>query len=252
MTDFEPFDDDLAIALQRRAPAIGTAELDTAGAHGAVLARSRGIRRRRAGIAGGATLAVVIAGGILLLNGNADDTLAPATEPSTSIAPETSAVPSTSSVPMTSLGPDTSTRDTAAPAPTPPSSPVTTARETPVVTMSAATVAAGQPPTSAGEQSAGSSSSSTSSSSSSSSSTSSTIAAQGPAPFTKTYDSSGGSITVSWNGSSLSLDSVNPAAGYTAEIEDNAATRIRVRFRGPGDSRIEVRFENGQVTSRID
>jgi hypothetical protein len=250
MTDFEPFDDDLATALQRRAPAIGTAELDTAGAHGAVLARARGIRRRRAGIAGGATLAVVIAGGILLLNGNADDTLAPATEPSTSIAPETSAVPSTSSAPMTSLGPDTSTRDTAAPAPTPPSSPVTTARETTVVTMPAATVAAGQPPASAGGQSAGSSSSSTSSSSSSSSSTSSTVA--GPAPFTKTYDSSGGSITVSWNGSSLSLDSVNPGAGYTGEIEDNAAARIRVRFRGPGDSRIEVRFENGQVTSRID
>ena len=79
MTDFEPFDDDLAIALQRRAPAIGTAGLGTAGAHDAVLARARGIRRRRAAIAGGATLAAVIAGGVLLLNGNADDTLAPAT-----------------------------------------------------------------------------------------------------------------------------------------------------------------------------
>ena len=88
--------------------------------------------------------------------------------------------------------------------------------------------------------------------STSSSSTSSTVATQGPAPFTETYDSSGGSITVSWNGSALSLDAVNPAAGHTAEIEDNTATRIRVRFRGPAESRIEMRFENGQVTERID
>jgi hypothetical protein len=78
------------------------------------------------------------------------------------------------------------------------------------------------------------------------------VATQGPAPFTKTYNASGGSITVSWNGSALSLDSVNEAAGYTAEIEDNSSTRVRVRFVGPADSRIEIRFENGDVTERID
>ena len=57
MTDFGPFDDDLAVALQRRAPQIDAAGIGTASAHDAVLARARGIRRRRGGIAGAATLA---------------------------------------------------------------------------------------------------------------------------------------------------------------------------------------------------
>ena len=57
---------------------------------------------------------------------------------------------------------------------------------------------------------------------------------------------------MTWNGSALSLDAVNPADGHTAEIEDETATRVRVRFRGPAESRIEVRVENGQVTERID
>jgi hypothetical protein len=247
MTDFEPFDDDLAVALQRRAPQIDAAGISTASAHDAVLARARGIRRRRAGIAGGATLAAVIAGGVLLLNGNADDTLAPATEPSTSLAPETSPAP-----PSTSLAPDTSIRESVPPVSTTETTPITTMPETSLSTMPAATVDAQPPPSIGGQSASSSSSSSTSSSSSSSSSTSSTIASQGPAPFTKTYASSGGSITVSWDGSALSLDSVNPAAGHTAEIEDDTAARVRVRFLGPAESRIEIRFENGQVTERID
>jgi len=45
---------------------------------------------------------------------------------------------------------------------------------------------------------------------------------------------------------------VEPAADHTAEIEDNSATRVRVRFRGPAESRIEIRYEGGQVTQRID
>jgi hypothetical protein len=57
---------------------------------------------------------------------------------------------------------------------------------------------------------------------------------------------------VTWNGTALSLDAVNPAAGETSEIEDNTATRVRVRFRGAIDSRIEIRYENGEVTRQID
>jgi hypothetical protein len=245
MTDFEPFDDDLANALQRRAPDVDMAGIGAASAHSAVLARARGIRRRRAGIAGGATLAAFIAGGVLLLSGNGDDTLAPATEPSTSTAPETSApaTPSTSVAPTsTATPPSTAMPPSTGVAPT---ETVTTAP--PVVTVPETvpgTSVGVQPPVSVGEQS--------SSSSTSSSSTSSTVATQGPAPSTKTYNSSGGSITVSWNGSALSLDSVNAATGYTAEIEDNSSTRVRVKFVGPGDSRIEIRFENGEVTERID
>ncbi|HSH11714.1 MAG TPA: hypothetical protein VLA10_08000, partial [Ilumatobacter sp.] len=74
-----------------------------------------------------------------------------------------------------------------------------------------------------------------------SNSTSTTAAGQPPIqPFTKVYPSTGGSITVSWNGSALSLVAVAPAEGFQSEIEDNQSLRIRVRFRGTdGDSRIE-------------
>jgi hypothetical protein len=73
-----------------------------------------------------------------------------------------------------------------------------------------------------------------------------------PSPTTETYRSAGGSVTVSWDGSSLRLVSVDPAAGHEAEVEDDTAARIRVRFRGPDDSRIEVEVENGVPTVDID
>ena len=241
MSDFEPFDDDLGVALRHRAPDMGTTALGTANAHDAVLARARGIRRRRAGIAGGATLAAVIVGGAFLLNGNPENTLAPATQPSTSLAIETSAAPSTSAVPSTTA-PGTS-------APVAASSASTTAAPT----TTASTVVAGQPsPTNPPATSTSSSSTSSSTSSSSSSSTSTSLAAQGPAPFTKTYNSAGGSITVTWDGTALSLGAVNPAADATVEVEDNTASRIRIRFHGAAESRIEIRYENGQITERID
>jgi len=262
MTDFEPFDDDLAIALQRRVPHMGEATLDTASAHDAVLARARGVRRRRAGIAGLVTLVAVIGGGVLLLNGNnGDDTLAPATEPSTSLAPETSAVvPSTSAVPPTTRAPETSVRPSVpglstTVAPPPATTPGTVLSTTPASTVAAppqVTVGGQSTPTNPPASSTSSSSSSSSSSTSSSSSSSTSLAPQGPPPFTKSYSSAGGSITINWNGSALSLVSTEPAAGYTTEIEDNTAIRIRVRFRGATDSRIEIRYENGQVTERID
>ena len=246
MTDFEPFDDELATALRNRAPTLGMSGLDTTAAHDAVLARAGGIRRRRAGIAGGATLAAIIVGGVLLLNGNADDRLAPATEPSTSLTSETSAWPSTSAVPSPT-GPTTPVREALPNVPSTSPPPVTTVEETVQSTVSASTVTA-QPPASVGAPSLPTDPPAASSASSSST----TLAPQGPASFTKTYTSSGGSIRVTWSGSDLALVSVDPAAEHTAEIEDDSATRIRVRFRGPAESRIEIRYEDGQLTERID
>lgn len=73
------------------------------------------------------------------------------------------------------------------------------------------------------------------------------------AAFTKTYSSRGGSITVTWNGMSLSLDAVSPAPGYQAEIEDDGGDRVRVDFEGDdADARIEVRVHDGEVRERID
>ena len=54
------------------------------------------------------------------------------------------------------------------------------------------------------------------------------------------------------SGSGLTLVSVDPAAGYDQEIEDQRADRVRVRFRTATDSwRIEVRLENGQMVDTI-
>jgi hypothetical protein len=72
-----------------------------------------------------------------------------------------------------------------------------------------------------------------------------------PAPFTETYDSAGGSITVTWSGTSFSLDSVRATAGYSEEIKDQRWDRIRVEFRGDDDSRIEVRLSDDDNTIRV-
>lgn len=76
-----------------------------------------------------------------------------------------------------------------------------------------------------------------------------------PAPFTKTYDSAGGSITVTWTGTAFTLDSINAVAGFDVEIKDQRWDRIRVEFdNGDDDSRIEVRIsdDDNSVRVRID
>ncbi|MCE9621182.1 MAG: hypothetical protein K8R99_02435 [Actinomycetia bacterium] len=73
-----------------------------------------------------------------------------------------------------------------------------------------------------------------------------------PAPFTETYTSAGGSITVTWNGTAFTLDSVNAATGFTAEIHDQRSDRIRVDFEGnDGDARIEVRISDDDNSLRV-
>ena len=73
--------------------------------------------------------------------------------------------------------------------------------------------------------------------------------APGDTPFTRQYSSAGGSITIRWDGSALSLQAVDPVAGFDAEIEDQSASRIRVRFRSDDeDSRVDVRARDGKVS----
>jgi hypothetical protein len=82
---------------------------------------------------------------------------------------------------------------------------------------------------------------------------STTIASSLPAPFATSYSSAGGSINVTWNGAAFTLNSVSPATGFHAEIEDQAWDRVRVDFEGDGvDARIEVRINDGQLRVRID
>ncbi len=68
-------------------------------------------------------------------------------------------------------------------------------------------------------------------------------------PFTNTYFSAGGTITVSWDLSALSLVAVHAAVGFDGEVEIERSDRISVRFssRSGADSRIDVRVVDGDV-----
>ena len=67
-------------------------------------------------------------------------------------------------------------------------------------------------------------------------------------PFTETYSSTGGSITVRWDGTALSLQSTDTGSRVRPRGGGRPADRIRVRFRGDdGDFRIEIRVEDGQI-----
>jgi len=73
-----------------------------------------------------------------------------------------------------------------------------------------------------------------------------------PAPFTKSYTSAGGSITVTWSGAGFSLDAVSPAPGFQAEIDDQDWDRVRVEFdNGDSDWRIEIGFDDGAIREQV-
>ncbi len=62
------------------------------------------------------------------------------------------------------------------------------------------------------------------------------------------YTSAGGAIVVHRSGSTISLGSSSPAAGYTAEVHDNGPTRVEVRFNnGSTEWRIRVDLVNGEL-----
>lgn len=255
MSDIEDFDPQLAEAIRRRA---GTGSNSAASAHAAVLTRAGHIRRRRSAAVGAVAMIGLMVGGFALLPRGGDRTLAPgntgdvlAPVPSTVVAtsidngaeiePGVSglgAATSTTTIPTATIP----TASTTGPASTvgvvgaAPTSSASTATTTPTSGTTPTTTTTGGPNTTVV-----------------SNSTSTTAAGQPPIqPFTKTYPSTGGSITVSWNGSALSLLAVAPAEGFQSEIEDNQSLRIRVRFRGDdGDSRIEVRVSNGELIETI-
>jgi hypothetical protein len=69
---------------------------------------------------------------------------------------------------------------------------------------------------------------------------------------TQAFSSVGGSIVVSVNGSSISLASSSPAAGFGAEVHDNGPTRVEVRFFSDGTEwRIRVELGSGGLTSDV-
>jgi hypothetical protein len=248
--DDEFFDDELGAALRGRAGS----PTSTSAAYDAVVGRATSIRRRRGAIAGGGSLVVVLIGGLILLSGGnsrtslpADGDRLPAVTPASVdevSVPSTVAITVDTAATMSTVASD----DTTSTTPTERSSvPVTTTGgvagpvggdtmpSTTVATTTGVTATTvDTPPTTM----PGTTTPTTS--------TTPTTTAVPLAPFTETFSSAGGSITVNWNGSALSLVSADPAAGYTTKIEDNQADRVRVRFEGADNWRIEVRISNGQ------
>lgn len=258
MSDFEPFDDELAAELRRRASGGGAGS--TAAAHDAVLHRAGAIRRRRAAIGGAGAMAVLLIGGIALLPRGAEevgpavtgDVLPTFDDDATTVRP-----PDTSGQAVGTTdrdAPPTSEQSVPAGAPdsTAATLPATSIPTSVVVTPSSSV------PRAAASSSVAAGSTATAPPSTSTPGTTVTSAPvatslPGLAPFTDTYRSLGGSITVTWSGSAFVLQAVSPEVGFVAEVEDATATRVRVRFEGvDADSRIEVRVADGRLDVDID
>jgi hypothetical protein len=67
---------------------------------------------------------------------------------------------------------------------------------------------------------------------------------------TQTFSDLGNSITVTLANGALTLDSVAAAPGYTYELQQVRADRVRVEFFGATDGvRIEVNVVDGQMVA---
>jgi cytoskeletal protein RodZ len=235
MTD--DFDDD---ALRDAIGSRTGGSVDLGSARTAVIGRARRVRTIRTVAIGGTAVLLLVAGLLVIPNGQ-DRTGTPADQPDAP-APTRSTVPTTTDAPVgtstTTISPP-STSSTGAPitAATPSSAPLGVPASTspqPITDPAAVTPPSTTSPTTAPTAP-----------------TTSSAPVVADPPFTRRYDSPGGSITVDWSGSALSLVSVDANAGYTSEIEDQSVSRIRVRFRGDADVRIEVRVRDGRVESTV-
>ncbi|HEX4982342.1 MAG TPA: hypothetical protein VFV63_11610 [Ilumatobacteraceae bacterium] len=250
MSEFE--DNEIRDALRRRAGG-ATDGIGLEAAHAAVVARAARVRRRRAAAGGGAAMAALIAAAVFVIGPDTDSVVTnPAEQPTgSSLAPVDSFDGSTTTVPTNpdrtgppQTDPDQPVIHTMPPANTSPI-PVTTVPSTvtaPSTTEPSTTAPAApgttvvSPPTSLEPPPPTSGTAPT------------TTTAPSPAPFVQTHESGGGSITVRWDGTALSLQGVSPAPGFDWEVEDERADRIRVRFEGGDDEfRIEIRLEDGDI-----
>ena len=235
------FDDrELGDALRRRAGA-PTDGFGIEAAHSAVVARAGRVRRRRAAVAGGAAMAGLVALAVFVIGPGSDSVVTtPADAPAPSV--DSSVDTTTPATAPDETEPDQDVTATTTPTPTPTSlAPTTTAAAeipppatasttiAPLTTAPAATTTVVAPPTSPPPTAP------------------TTTVAPAPEPITQTYSSAGGSITLRWDGAALTLLDVTPAAGFDSEVEDERPDRIRVRFEGDGDFRIEIRVVDGQI-----
>lgn len=254
MTD--DFDDDaLRHALSSRSG--GPIHTDTA--RQAIITRAQRTRTVRTGAIVATTSLVVIAGLVLLPN-IGDTQPDPADQPAAPTIDTIAPPPTTTNTPTntatTTTSTNTRTTTTAATPPdeSSPAAPLTTVPSAPTSTPApqpnpaTTTQPASTPPANPSTTTVPSVAPNTTVA------PTTTTAAPDPTdpPFTQQYNSTGGSITVNWNGTALTLISTAPGSGYETEIEVESADRIRVRFRSDNaDSRIEVRAQDGHVEHTI-
>ena len=239
MNDFD--DRQLGDALRRKAGAAADG-YGIEAARSNVVARAGRIRRRRVAIAGGAAMTGLVAAAAFVIGPGTDSVVTTPADQTVGSAPASidRSLP-TSSAPITAV-PNPTTVPAVVPPTVPPTAtaPPPTAPAEPGTTIGTPATDPASPPTTT--------SPTTTSPPTTSPPTSPPRASPSDPPSTETYSSPGGSITVRWDGVALSLQQVVPGAGFTHEVEDELADRIRVRFeRDDGDFRIEIRVEDGEV-----
>jgi hypothetical protein len=253
MSDFDPIDDELKRALHQRAGISFTGA-----AHADVLARSNQIRRRRLAIAGGGAMSAILVAGLILLPTGTGNAPAPASDgtqlPGIGSTSSTTTPPSLTDAGI-ELDRDTSTTTQSTPAQGSGSAASTAPSDTATQSSTSTSTSAQPGPTSSTTAQSTPTTSNVPASRSSvptSVETSTTAASQNTPAFTKTYGTPGGSLNLTWNGSSLTINSINPVPGYQADIKDDDPDRVRVDFdNGSADYRVEVRAENGTVSEEI-
>ncbi len=213
-------DDEIGAALRHHAGEI-SGPLDVVVALSEVLARSRSRRRwRKVVITAGTTAAAVVTGalGLVVLGPDQRDVLrGPATQPGPQTAPP-SVTATFDPLPATTGSVNVGST-------TPATSPVgPSASSAPAPPASAPTAAPSLQPA---DTAAG--------------------------PVTARYSSVGGSIVVRVTNRQIALDSDPvPVSGWSARIDDNGPTRVRVRFEA-GERRSEIRVDlvDGVLAPRI-
>lgn len=106
-------------------------------------------------------------------------------------------------------------------------------------------------PTTTGRSTGTSSTVTSPTSSTSSTSTTSTTVAR--ALTTKTYQLTGGSVTISFAPGVVNFKAAVPQSGYSTEVEDNGPERVRVEFENDDDhSKFEAEWVSGELVISIE
>jgi hypothetical protein len=70
---------------------------------------------------------------------------------------------------------------------------------------------------------------------------------------TKTYQLTGGSVTISFRPGVVNFKAAVPQSGYSTEVDENGPDRVRVEFeKGEDHSRFEAEWVSGELVVSIE